>query len=103
MVAARDEGAFPPRSLVAAITGAASGVLTAAMSAFRPRTRTDFALDLGVAEPRALLLVAVDPLLRRVDVDEGQHIGPREQRRQGREPGQQFPAGFSSCSTFPQA
>ena len=39
--APRDEGAFPPRSLVAAATGAASGVLTAATSAFRPRTRTD--------------------------------------------------------------
>ena len=39
--APRDEGAFPPRSRVAAATGAASGVLTAAMSAFRPRTSTD--------------------------------------------------------------
>ena len=37
----REEGAFPPRSLVAAATGAASGVLTAAMSAFSPLTRTD--------------------------------------------------------------
>ena len=41
LAAPRDEGAFPPRSLVAAITGAASGVLTAAMSAFSPRTSTD--------------------------------------------------------------
>jgi hypothetical protein len=40
--APRAEGAFPPRSLVAAITGAASGVLTAAISAFSPRTRADF-------------------------------------------------------------
>jgi hypothetical protein len=39
--APRDEGAFPPRSLVAATAGAASGVLTAAMSAFSPRTSTD--------------------------------------------------------------
>ena len=32
LAAPRDEGAFPPRSLVAAATGAASGVLTAAIS-----------------------------------------------------------------------
>jgi len=32
---------FPPRSLVAAITGADSGVLTAAASAFSPRTSSD--------------------------------------------------------------
>ena len=41
LAAPRAEEAFPPRSLVAAITGAASGVLTAPMSAFSPRTRTD--------------------------------------------------------------
>jgi hypothetical protein len=32
------ELAFPPRSRVAAITGAASGVVIVAASAFRPRT-----------------------------------------------------------------
>src|SRR5215472_10039807 len=36
--APREEAAFPPRSLVAAITGAASGVQTVAASTFRPRT-----------------------------------------------------------------
>ena len=41
LAAPRAEEALPPRSLVAAITGAASGVLTAAMSAFSPRTSTD--------------------------------------------------------------
>ena len=39
--APREDGAFPPRSLVAATAGAASGVLTVPMSAFSPRTRTD--------------------------------------------------------------
>ena len=39
--APRPEGAFPPRSLVAAAAGAASGVLIAAISAFSPLTRTD--------------------------------------------------------------
>jgi hypothetical protein len=36
--APRQEAALPPRSLVAAITGAASGVLMVAASVFSPRT-----------------------------------------------------------------
>jgi len=36
--APREEAALPPRSLVAAMTGAPSGVLMAAASAFSPRT-----------------------------------------------------------------
>jgi hypothetical protein len=42
LAAPRAEAAFPPRSLVAAITGADSGVLITAASAFRPRTSSDF-------------------------------------------------------------
>ncbi len=42
LAAPRAEAAFPPRSLVAAITGADSGVLMTAASAFRPRTSSDF-------------------------------------------------------------
>ena len=42
LAAPRAEAAFPPRSLVAAITGADSGVLTTAASAFRPLTSSDF-------------------------------------------------------------
>ena len=38
LAAPRAEAAFPPRSRVAAITGADSGVLTTAASAFSPRT-----------------------------------------------------------------
>jgi len=41
LAAPRAEAAFPARSLVAAATGAASGVLTAPISAFSPRTSTD--------------------------------------------------------------
>ena len=41
LAAPRAEAAFPPRSLVAAITGADSGVLITAASAFRPRTSSD--------------------------------------------------------------
>ena len=41
LAAPRAEAAFPPRSLVAAITGADSGVLTTAASAFSPRTSSD--------------------------------------------------------------
>ena len=36
--APRAEAALPPRSRTAAVTGAASGVLTVAASTFRPRT-----------------------------------------------------------------
>ena len=42
LAAPRAEAALPPRSLVAAITGADSGVLTVAASAFSPRTSSDF-------------------------------------------------------------
>jgi len=38
LAAPRAEAAFPPRSRVAAITGADSGVLITAASAFRPRS-----------------------------------------------------------------
>ena len=41
LAAPRLEAAFPPRSRAAAITGADSGVLTVAASAFRPRTSSD--------------------------------------------------------------
>jgi hypothetical protein len=42
LAAPRAEAAFPPRSRVVAITGAAIGVLIVAASAFRPRTGSDF-------------------------------------------------------------
>ncbi len=42
LAAPRAEAAFPPRSRVAAITGAAIGALMTAASAFRPRTSSDF-------------------------------------------------------------
>jgi len=42
LAAPRAEAAFPPRSLVAPITGAAIGVLMTAVSAFRPRTGSGF-------------------------------------------------------------
>ena len=60
----------------------------------QPADQHGLALDLGVAEPRALLAVPVDPLLRRVDVDEGQHVRAGQQRRPAGEAGQQFPAGL---------
>ncbi len=41
LAAPRTEAAFPPRSRVAAITGADSGVLITAASAFSPRTSSD--------------------------------------------------------------
>jgi hypothetical protein len=41
LAAPRADAALPPRSLVAAITGADSGVLMTAASAFRPLTSSD--------------------------------------------------------------
>jgi len=41
LAAPRAEAALPPRSRVAAITGAAIGVLTTAASAFRPQTSSE--------------------------------------------------------------
>jgi hypothetical protein len=64
------------------------------MSSNGESVKTGLALDLGVAEPRAFLLVAVDPFLRGVDVDEGQDVRAGQQRCLAGEPGQQFPAGL---------
>jgi hypothetical protein len=48
-----------------------------------------------VAERRALLLVPVDPPLRRVDVDERQHAGAWQQRRLPGQLRQQVPADLA--------
>jgi len=87
LAAPRAEGAFPPRSLVAAATGAASRGADRGDERVQPADQHRLALDLGVAGPGAFLLMAVDPFLRRVDVDEGQDIGPGQQRRLPGEPG----------------
>jgi len=76
----RAEWAFPPRSRVAAITGAASGGQTDAASTFRAAHQQALAADLRVPERRALLGVPVDPFLLGVDIDEGQDIRPGQQR-----------------------
>ena len=60
----------------------------------QPPDQDGLALDLRVAEAGAFLLVPVDPLLRRVDVHEGQHVRAGQQRRLAREPGQQLPPGL---------
>jgi hypothetical protein len=54
-----------------------------------------------VAEPRALLLAPVDPFLRRVDVDEGQHVRVGQQRRLPAEPGQEPAAGLLDLQDVP--
>ncbi len=76
LAAPRAEFALPPRSRVAAITGAATGVLIVAASAFS-RAPADSCPGLRVAERRALLPAAIDPLLHRVDIDERQHVPAR--------------------------
>ena len=102
LAAPRAEAAFPPRSRVAAMTGADSGVLITAASAFSPRTSSDLALDLGVPEPGALLVVAVDPFLHRVDVHERQHVLAGQQRRTAGQLRQQLPVHRLQLATFPQ-
>ena len=51
----RAEAAFPPRSLVAAITGAASGRRDDRCQRVQPADQQRFTLDLDVPEPGALL------------------------------------------------
>ena len=68
----------------------------------QPPDQQRLALDLGVPERGALLVVAVDPLLHRVDVDERQRVRAGQQRRRrgqpASNPGPPSPAG----ATFPQ-
>jgi hypothetical protein len=71
---------LPPRSLMAAITGAASDVLMVAASAFSPRT-SRLSLDLRMPERRALLLAAIDAFLHGVDAGERHGAGAGQQRR----------------------
>ena len=98
LAAPRAEAALPPRSLVAAITGADSGVLIVGGQRVQAPDQQRFPLDLRVPEPRALLLVPVDAFLHRVDIDERQHIRAGQQRRLPRPappgtPGPPSPAG----------
>jgi hypothetical protein len=67
-------------------------VLIVAAIAFSPRTSRLFPLNLGVAERRALLLMAVDALLLRADIDERQHARPGQQRGAAGQLRQQQPA-----------
>ena len=92
LAAPRAEAAFPPRSLVAAITGAASGVLIDGGERVQAPDQQRLALDLRVPEPGALLLVPVDPLLHRVDVDERESVRAGQQRRLPGQLRQELPA-----------
>ena len=56
----------------------------------QPADQQGFALDLGVPEPGALLLVPVDPFLHRVDVHERQLVLAGQQRRPAGQLGQQL-------------
>ena len=87
LAAPRAEPAFPPRSRTGPRTGAASGVLMTEISGFRPLTSTGLPCDLRVPERGAFLLVAVDPVLRGVDVDEGERLPAGQQPRVLRERG----------------
>ena len=71
---------MPPRSRVAATTGAASGVLIGGGQRVQPADQQALALDLGMAERRALLAGGRRRVLVGVDVDERQHVLARKQR-----------------------
>jgi hypothetical protein len=86
--APRAEAAFPPRSLVPAITGAASGVQMVVASTFSPVHQQALTLDLRVPERHALPPVPVNPLLLGVDIDKGQHARAGQQRGLTSQPGQ---------------
>ena len=58
-------------------------------------------LDLGVAELRALLLVPVDPLLHRVDVDERQGVRAGQQRRLPGQLREELPARLLQLADVP--
>ena len=101
LAAPRAEAAFPPRSLVAAITGADSGVLISRPARSGPSPAA-ISLDLRVPEPRALLLVPVDAFLHRVDVDEGEGSRAGQQRRFRASSARNSRRAFSSWLTLPQ-
>ena len=58
----------------------------------QPPDQQRFALDLGVPEPGALLVVPVDPFLHRVDVNERQRSRAGQQRRLPGQRDQELPA-----------
>lgn len=71
---------LPERSLVAATTGALNGVDSVATKGVVAAQPDVVAADLGMTEPDALLLLAVDPTQHRVDVYKGQYVDAGQQR-----------------------
>jgi hypothetical protein len=89
-----------PQAQAVAITGADSGVLITAASAFRPGTSTVFPWIFMSPNLAPCFLVPVDALLHRVDAGERQHVSAGQQRRL---PIRNSRPAFSSCATFPRA
>jgi hypothetical protein len=67
----------------------------------QPADQHRLALDLGVAERRALFLVAVDPALHRVDVHERELVRAGQQRRQPGQLREQLPADLLQLAGIP--
>ena len=76
---------------VAAITGAASGVLTVAASAFSPRISKLFPWILVCPNAAPCLRCPYTRFCVEPSVDEGQHIGARQQRRAAGQFSQRLP------------
>jgi hypothetical protein len=82
--------ALPPRSRVAATSGAQRRADRGGQRV-QPADQHALAPDLGVPEPGALLVVPVDAFLLGVDIDEGEDLLAGQQRRAAGQCGQQQP------------
>jgi hypothetical protein len=101
LAAPRTEAAFPPRSRVAATTGAESRGADRRDQRVQAADLDLLAGDLGDPEPGALLGVAEDALLRGVDAGERQALRAAQQPRLARQPDQEPPAGLLQLGDVP--
>ena len=92
LAAPRAEAALPPRSLRGGDHRRGNRRADGRGQRVQAPHQQRFPLDLGVPEPRALLVVTVDPFLHRVDVNEGQGFRSGQQRRLPGQVRQEFPA-----------
>jgi hypothetical protein len=89
LAAPRAEPALPPRNRAAATTGAASGVLTVAASAFSPRTSNDFEAILACPNAAPCLLAPYTRRCTEATSMNASASGAGQQRCLGSESGQQ--------------
>ena len=101
LAAPRAEAAFPPRSLVHGDHRRRDRRADHRGQRVQAPDQQRLPLDLGVAELRALLLVPVDPLLHRVDIDEREGFRAGQQRRLPGQLREELPARFLQLADVP--